>query len=110
MNEMEFISFVHLNMNELYRGVKSMGYEQTMMLKNELQRAMSKYSVGKQGQFDRVQEKALAMMMKLEKWIKIAFIERELKYLKKNCPQLTDAGRKSLARESWEKYNRKMSY
>lgn len=110
MNQIEFLQFVHFKLPDLYKLCKAMTYEQTMMLKKDLQRAIAVYSKDKQGKFDAVQEKAIAMMMKIEKWIKQAFIEYELKKIERNYPNLTQQGRKSMARESWERYNEKMSY
>lgn len=110
MTQVEFLSFVRFTMPDLYRMVKNTSYEGAMFLKSDLQKAMAVYSKGKQGKLDRVQEKAIAMMMKLEKWVKLAFIEKQLNLLKKTHPGLTDQGRKSIARNEWEKYNKKMSY
>ena len=81
-----------------------------MKLKNELQRAMANYSKGKQGSFDSVQEKSLAMMVKIEKWLKSSFIEKQMKILRRNFPNQTESGLKGQARVAWENYNTKWSY
>lgn len=110
MTQSEFLKFVHLNMNQLHKMVVGQSPDHVMMLKNELQKAMTSYAKGKQGGFDDIQAKSVAMMMKLEKWIKAAFIEKAMKRLKKDYPNFTEAGIKSAAREDWEIYNREMSY
>lgn len=110
MTQNEFLKFITLTMPDLYRKVYGMTPHQGMRFKYDLQKAISTYSKGKNGQLDAIQEKALAMMMKLEKWIKHSFIEKELRILNRTMPRLTDEGRKSAARAAWEVYNSTMSY
>lgn len=110
MTQIELLKFVQLKLPDLYNLVRGRSYNDVMLLKKELQKAMTVYSKNKNGTFDPVQEKSLAMMMKLEKWMKQIFIEKQLRYLRRTCPQLTESGRKAAARSSWEVYNASMNY
>ena len=110
MTRKDFLRFVHLKLPQLYKICKAVTANDVMNLKRELQVAMTGYSKNKNGQLDNIQEKALAMMMKMEKWIMHAFIAKEMKYMERNFPNMSAMGRKSMAKEAWEKYNREMSY
>lgn len=84
-------------------GNKSHDYAMTIL--RELQIALSAYSK-RNKEVDRVQIKMLAVNQKIEKWIRLAYIEWKTVDLIKNNSDLTKSPEsvKEMAKQSYEKF------
>lgn len=85
--------------------------EGTMDIIHGLQRALSTYSK-RVGKFDRVQDKMLAILGKLEKWLRLDFVKNHTPDIIRCYPKLAlnpeAVKRKVLA--DWENYFKRRSY
>ena len=101
---------IQWRMSDLARWCTNHSFQHAMYLKNEMQRALAYYAKGKK--VDAVQEKAIAIIAKLEKWCRTAFVDREMIRICTGDPKMVYNSKKvkSLARQAWERYNSKESY
>lgn len=107
MIQSEFLIVIHMKMPELADLVRGMGWNSVMRFKREFQQALTVYA--RHHSMDRIQEKAVAMMTKIEKWARNAFVEKEMLRIRSGTNK-TLLTAKHEARQAWEVYNRKESY
>lgn len=82
--------------------------QHVMDFRRELQKAVADYR--KRNKYDAVCDKALAITGKIEKWMRSAFVEREMVRVIRGNPTLSPRAAKNKAREAWETYHREHSY
>lgn len=110
MLQSEFFIFIRFTLPELAKWCSTQSFNSIMNFKYEFQKALTVYS--KSHKMDAVQEKAISILTKLEKWCRDAFIKREMIRLigGSHFHKSKNINIKSQAREAWEEYNRRMSY
>jgi len=106
----EFLFAIRWTMPQYASWCKSHSFNEVMNLKREMQQALSTYA--KKHKYDAVQAKALAILSKLEKWCKYAFVEMESARIIRGSPSLATSPTtvKTMARQQWEILNSRMSY
>lgn len=104
----EFILVICWKISHLYDFCRKSSFNDIMNFKRDLQVALANYA--RHNKYDSIQEKAIAMIGKIEKWCSMAFIEREMKQLNRIYPSWSDKRKKVHARQNWEVLNRKWSY
>ena len=84
--------------------------ERMMAIINGLQRSLSKYSRGRS--FDRVQDKMLAVLSKLEKWLRLEYVRVRTPEIITQFPNLAanPTAVKRKVHAEWEAYFKKRSY
>lgn len=110
MTQIEFLAISRWKMTDLARWCGAHSFRHAMDFKRSLQKALATYS--RTHKYDAVQEKMIAIISKLEKWCKKAFIDKQMVTLMRWQPSLIDKPitAKAMARESWERLNSKASF
>lgn len=113
MTRTEFLAVIRWTMNNLAAYCRTTSFLEIMRFKRDLQIALAAYSKHSSS-VDKIQEKALAMIAKIEKWARAAFVKEEIKKLRNGQGSshliLSAVTAKHKAYDEWEKLNRKMSY
>lgn len=109
MTRTEFLSVIQWRMDELAWHIKGGSPKSIMLFKRELQMALSHYSKHGNGKLDSVQEKAISMIAKIEKWLRQAYFDYHKTKLLRDG-KLTKQGIKSNLRNDFEKWNKEESY
>lgn len=108
MTQKEFLAVVSFKIPELAKLCGSLGWNGVMRFKREFQQALAAYA--RHHKMDRVQEKSLAIITKIEKWARMAFVEKEIIKIRAGKPYVSFQAAKNEARGAWEHYNRRESY
>lgn len=94
----EFILFTKMNRYQLADMLRGNSIDSAMNIRNNLQISMAEYA--RKHKYDHVQEKAIAITSKIEKWCKQRFLQHS------NTKILP----KKKALEIWEQYAKARSY
>lgn len=113
VSQTELILLSKMNMFQLHAVVKGKSFQQAFQFKRDVQKALAEYS--KHHKYDRVQEKTIVILRKIEKWLHTAYVEYKLGFnvakMRKN-KELIDAKRQEIqkVKADFEKLTIKESY
>lgn len=97
-------------MPELAQWCQQHSFNDAIKLRREIQQALAYYA--KYNKMDKIQEKALAITNKLEKWCRDFFLKNEITNLIRINPALAKRPMsvKQFAKDKWEKLIKQQSY